>query len=107
VEGGFGDPIRGVSHGAGWSETGATSFDWHRGAKRQAPAEGKGTLRYDYSDSQEDLRLEVGAMVVHPRFGNGLILTISGEGRLTRAEIEFDDGVRRKVMVAHAGLRPC
>jgi len=107
VEGGFGDPSRGVSHGAGWSETGATSFDWHRGAKREAPAEGKGALRYDYSDSQEDLRLEVGAKVVHPRFGDGLILSVSGEGRLTRAEIEFDDGVRRKVMVAHAGLRPC
>jgi hypothetical protein len=44
---------------------------------------------------------------VHPRFGDGLILSVSGEGRLTRAEIEFDDGVRRKVMVAHAGLRPC
>jgi DNA helicase-2/ATP-dependent DNA helicase PcrA len=105
-EGGFADSSRGVSRGEGWSETAATSFDWHRGAKRHAQAEGKGALRYDYSDSQENLRLTVGARVVHPRFGDGLILSISGEGRLTRAEIEFDDGVRRKVMVAHAGLRP-
>jgi len=106
VDGGFGDASPAASRGEGWSEMGATSFDWHRGAKRRAPDEGKGALRYDYSDSQEDLRLEAGAKVVHPRFGDGLILSISGEGRLTRAEIEFDDGVRRKVMVAHAGLRP-
>ncbi|NNK47372.1 MAG: hypothetical protein HKP01_00710 [Gemmatimonadetes bacterium] len=52
------------------------------------------------------MRLEAGARVVHPRFGDGQILSITGEGRLTRAEIEFADGIRRKVMVAHAGLRP-
>ena len=103
--GSFGDPKRASSGGAGWSSGGA-SFDWHRGGRRQAEPAGEGKLRYDYSDSQEDLRLESGARVVHPRFGDGLILSVSGEGRLTRAEIEFEDGIRRKVMVAHAGLRP-
>ncbi len=103
--GGFGDPSRSVSQGGGWTEGGGSSFGWHRGGKRQSHSGGQG-LRYDYADSQEDLRLEAGAGVVHPRFGGGRILSVSGEGRLTRAEIEFEDGVCRKVMVAHAGLRP-
>jgi DNA helicase-2/ATP-dependent DNA helicase PcrA len=104
--GGFGDPSRSASGGGGWSGSEGASFDWHRGGRRTSPVDDAGPLRYDYSDSQEELRLEAGASVVHPRFGDGRILSITGEGRLTRAEIEFLDGVRRKVMVAHAGLRP-
>jgi DNA helicase-2/ATP-dependent DNA helicase PcrA len=103
--GGFGHPSRSVSAGDVWQEGGGSRFEWHRGGKRSSRSGGQG-LRYDYADSQEDLRLEVGAGVVHPRFGGGRILSVSGEGRQTRAEIEFEDGVRRKVMVAHAGLRP-
>jgi len=104
--GGFGDPSRSIATRDGWTGEGGPGFEWHRGGKRSTQAGGQGTLRYDYSDSQEDLQLEAGARVVHPRFGHGRILSITGEGRLTRAEIEFEDGVRRKVMVAHAGLRP-
>jgi DNA helicase-2/ATP-dependent DNA helicase PcrA len=104
--GAFGDPGRSAAGGDSWAGGSGASFDWHRGGKRATQSEAEGSLRYDYSDSQEELRLEAGARVVHPRFGGGQILSISGEGRLTRAEIEFVDGVRRKVMVAHAGLRP-
>ena len=104
--GGFGDPSRSASRGTGWSGGDGASFDWHRGGRRASQGEADGPLRYDYSDSQEELRLEAGASVVHPRFGGGRILSITGEGRMTRAEIEFIDGVRRKVMIAHAGLRP-
>jgi len=103
--GAFGDPSRSVSAGGAWADGGGSRFEWHRGGKRASHSGGHG-LRYDYADSQEDLRLEAGAGVVHPRFGGGRILSISGEGKQTRAEIEFEDGVRRKVMVAHAGLRP-
>jgi DNA helicase-2/ATP-dependent DNA helicase PcrA len=104
--GDFGDPSRSTSRGGGWAEEGGATFDWHRAGRRASPGDVEAALRYDYSDSQEELRLEAGATVVHPRFGDGRILSITGEGRLTRAEIEFIDGVRRKVMVAHAGLRP-
>ncbi|MCK5489161.1 MAG: ATP-binding domain-containing protein, partial [Gemmatimonadetes bacterium] len=104
--GGFGDPGRSVSGGDSWADGKGTSFDWHRGGKRASQSDGQRSLSYDYSDSQEDLQLEAGGRVVHPRFGDGQILSITGEGRLARAEIEFTDGVRRKVMVAHAGLRP-
>jgi len=102
----FGDPSRSESQGSGWTGGGGSAFDWHRGGKRASPPADQAALRYDYSDSQEDLRLEVGATVVHPRFGVGEILAVSGEGRHARAEIEFGDGVTRKIMVAHAGLRP-
>ena len=105
-EGAFGDPSRAVAGGDSWAGGSGTSFNWHRGGKRAPLSQAAGSLRYDFSDSQEELRLEAGARIVHPRFGDGQILSISGQGRLTRAEIEFADGVRRKVMVAHAGLRP-
>jgi hypothetical protein len=105
-EGAFGDPSRSVAGGDGWAGGSGAAFNWHRGGKRTSQAETEGSLRYDFSDSQEELRLEAGARIVHPRFGDGQILSISGQGRLTRAEIEFADGARRKVMVAHAGLRP-
>jgi hypothetical protein len=95
-----------VSSAGGWESDGDNSFDWHRQGRRGSPAGAGDTLRYDYSDSQEELRIEEGARVVHPRFGGGRIRSVAGEGRRTKAEIEFDDGIRRKVMVAHAGLRP-
>jgi DNA helicase-2/ATP-dependent DNA helicase PcrA len=94
------------SPGPGWDGPGSTSYGWHRGAKRPETASSPEGLQYDYSDSQEDLRLEAGARVVHPRFGEGVIVAISGKGRLMRAEIEFADGASRKLMAMHAGLRP-
>jgi hypothetical protein len=65
-----------------------------------------GEATYDYGDSQERLSLEPGARVVHPRFGSGTVSSVSGSGRSTKAEIEFDDAGTKKVMVAHADLRP-
>jgi DNA helicase-2/ATP-dependent DNA helicase PcrA len=92
-------------------ETGSRRYDWHRpGAASDAAAEpvtpADGDLRYDYSESQEDLRIEVGVSVLHPEFGRGEILRVSGEGRRTKAEIDFGASGTRKVMVAYAGLRP-
>ena len=97
--------------GFGARETGSRRYDWHRpgaaaaGTPSAAGAPDAG-LTYDYSESQEDLRLEVGASVLHPEFGRGEILRVSGEGRRTKAEIDFGASGTRKVMVAYAGLRP-
>ncbi len=95
-----------VPAGSSWTEPGAMPFAWHRSTTRAGSASSRDGLTYDYADSQEVLRLEAGARVVHPRFGEGLILAVSGDGRLARADIEFEDGFRRKIMVRHAGLRP-
>lgn len=74
------------------------SFAWQRSS-------GPG-MRYDFSESQEDLRIEVGASVVHPEFGEGEIIAVVGHGRQTKVEINFGLEGTRKVMVAYAGLRP-
>jgi len=74
------------------------SFGWQRGS-------GSG-MRYDFSESQEDLRIEIGASVVHPEFGEGEIIAVAGHGRQTKVEINFGLEGIRKVMVAYAGLRP-
>lgn len=87
---------------------GGSAFGWHRdGARARAnePAD-DGELYYDYSDSQEPLELVAGSRIVHPRFGPGEIVTISGWGRDAKAEIEFEEVGRKKVLVAYAGLRP-
>ena len=86
-------------------------YDWHRSVRRTA---GSGAtrsaepdeLRYDYSDTQVPLELKPGARIVHPRFGEGLVLEVSGAGREARAEIEFEEVGTKKVVVAYAGLRP-
>ncbi|MCL7965256.1 MAG: UvrD-helicase domain-containing protein [marine benthic group bacterium] len=81
-------------------------WSWRR--PRPGPAKEKVTpgVRYDYSDSQVELRLEPGVQVVHPEFGEGEIVSVSGRGSGVKAEIDFGDAGVRKVMVAHAGLRP-
>ncbi len=82
--------------------------DWswrHAPGRRAAEAEAAGP-RYDYTDSQVPLEVEPGARIVHPRFGPGRILSVSGRGRELKAEIEFEAIGVKKVFVAHAGLRP-
>jgi DNA helicase-2/ATP-dependent DNA helicase PcrA len=89
--------------------SGGLSFGWHRtAASRQTSqkADAESGLRYDFGDSQEDLRIEAGVSVLHPEFGLGEIVSVSGHGRQTKAEIDFGAEGRRKVMVAYAGLRP-
>ncbi len=74
---------------------------WQRGGQGEPAGR-----RYDYSDSQVPLEIVEGARIVHPRFGAGTIVAVSGVGRGTKAEIEFDSGEQKKVMVMHADLRP-
>jgi DNA helicase II / ATP-dependent DNA helicase PcrA len=88
-------------------EEDAGDWSWRRPPRRS----GRGLPeppgpRYDWSDSQEPLLVVPGARVVHPEFGEGEIVAVSGSGTSTKAEIEFGAAGRRKVMVAHAGLRP-
>ena len=95
----------------GDSGEGAGAYDWRRNVRRgtssrvSVPTE-PDELRYDYSDSQERLELEPGARIVHPRFGEGRVLAVSGAGRGAKAEIEFEGVGTKKVIVAYAGLRP-
>jgi DNA helicase-2/ATP-dependent DNA helicase PcrA len=81
-------------------------WGWRRPQPAPRQATATSGVRYDYSDSQEELRLESGARVVHPEFGEGEIVSLSGRGSGVKAEIDFGEAGVRKVMVAHAGLRP-
>ncbi|MDT8435167.1 MAG: UvrD-helicase domain-containing protein [Gemmatimonadota bacterium] len=92
---------------AGGVEPPPADWSWRRPIRRTAAPSGRAEgVRYDYSDSQEALRLEPGASVVHPEFGPGEIVSVSGSGRSAKAEIDFGAAGRRRVLVAHAGLRP-
>ena len=101
---------RGVSGGAAAPAPGGRRFGWHpesAGSAGNGSTGGEaGGLRYDYSDTQEALDLSPGARIVHPRFGAGEIVAVNGTGRDARADIEFDDVGRKKVVVAFADLRP-
>jgi DNA helicase-2/ATP-dependent DNA helicase PcrA len=101
----------GPSDASAVAAPGGGGFGWHRESPRSsggpstgAPADGE--LRYDYGDSQESIDLAPGIRIAHPRFGLGEIVTISGFGRDAKAEIEFDEVGRKKILVAYAGLRP-
>ena len=80
-------------------------YDWQRSAGQSEPPPAEG-LRYDYSDSQIALEVKPGIRIVHPKFGEGLVLAVTGAGRETKAEIEFEGVGTKKVVVAYAGLRP-
>jgi DNA helicase-2/ATP-dependent DNA helicase PcrA len=84
----------------------ATDWSWKRPIPRQSAGPKDREIRYDFSDSQEELRIQSGARVVHPEFGEGEIVSVSGRGSGVKAEIDFGESGVRKVMVAHAGLRP-
>ena len=48
--------------------------------------------------------LDVGTMVAHVRFGKGKILSIEGKGADTKAEIQFDNGGLKKLLLRFAKL---
>ena len=87
-------------------ETTPSSYEWRRTVQPGGSAPPADGPRYDYSDSQVPLEIAHGTRVIHPRFGEGEIVSVSGAGRSMKAEIEFDGFGRKKVMVAHADLRP-
>ncbi len=89
------------------SDQSETRFSWQRSpaAETRSGSEPAG-VRYDFEDTQEPLRLEPGARVVHPHFGAGEILTVSGHGASVKADIEFEGYGTKRVVVAHARLRP-
>jgi DNA helicase-2/ATP-dependent DNA helicase PcrA len=87
-------------------DTDTKEWSWKRPIPRRSAAPKDREVRYDFSDTQEELRIQVGARVVHPEFGEGEIVTVSGRGSGVKAEIDFGESGVRKVMVAHAGLRP-
>lgn len=59
----------------------------------------------DKNFSAEDANLGVGTMVEHVRFGKGKILKIEGVGADTKAEIDFENGGLKKLLLRFAKLK--
>lgn len=58
----------------------------------------------DKSFNAKDLNLVVGTLVEHVRFGKGTIVKIEGKGADTKAEIKFDNGGLKKLLLRFAKL---
>ncbi len=103
-----GDARAALAGDPAWTRAGISPrerYDWQRRTPESERPE-SGGLRYDYSDSQLPFELLPGSRVVHPTFGEGRVLTISGAGKDAKAEIQFEGVGKKKVVVAYAGLRP-
>ena len=59
----------------------------------------------DKNFSVEDTNLSEGTMVEHVRFGKGKILKIEGIGADTKAEIDFENGGLKKLLLRFAKLK--
>lgn len=59
----------------------------------------------DKNFSAEDANLKVGTLVEHVRFGKGKILKIEGVGADTKAEIDFENGGLKKLLLRFAKLK--
>lgn len=59
----------------------------------------------DKNFSAEDANLKEGTMVEHVRFGKGKILKIEGIGADTKAEIDFENGGLKKLLLRFAKLK--
>lgn len=59
----------------------------------------------DKNFSAEDANLNVGTVVEHVRFGKGKILKVEGVGADTKAEIDFENGGLKKLLLRFAKLK--
>lgn len=62
------------------------------------------TSSADKNFSAEEANLDVGTLVEHVRFGKGKILKIEGVGADTKAEIQFENGGLKKLLLRFAKL---
>ncbi len=59
----------------------------------------------DKNFNAKDAKLEVGTLVEHIRFGKGNIKSIEGAGADTKAEIDFENGGLKKLLLRFAKLK--
>ncbi len=66
------------------------------------------TTRYErneYDQSEDGLRL--GQRVLHPKFGEGIILNYEGSGSSARVQVNFDNAGTKWLVTAYANLSLC
>jgi DNA helicase-2/ATP-dependent DNA helicase PcrA len=63
------------------------------------------TGEQEYDDfTQETVQFRLGQHVTHASYGRGRIVSLTGVGRDLRLTVLFNDGARRRLMAAFAGL---
>ena len=70
---------------------------------KEKPAAPVREVVYD-EHSQEGPVFKAGVMVRHTRFGVGLVRGVMGAGADARVDVEFQDGVVRKLVMKYANL---
>ncbi|KXO01340.1 ATP-dependent DNA helicase [Aequorivita aquimaris] len=85
---------------AGKAPTGPTEAQLRK-LRRLKPV----TSDTDKNFNAEDANLKPGTMVEHVRFGKGKILKIEGVGADTKAEIDFENGGLKKLLLRFAKLK--
>ena len=73
---------------------------WERDDSTDSISEGDVDYGYD-----EDLELSQGTMVIHPHYGEGEVLRISGEGMKMRIVVRFKGGREKTLIPEHAKLQ--
>lgn len=63
------------------------------------------TSNADKNFNAKDANLKVGTLIEHVRFGKGKIIKIEGVGADTRAEIDFENGGIKKLLLRFAKLK--
>jgi DNA helicase-2/ATP-dependent DNA helicase PcrA len=56
------------------------------------------------SRSADNSGLQLGQRVTHARFGEGVIMTVEGQGSHARAQVNFEQSGRKWLVVAYANL---
>jgi DNA helicase-2/ATP-dependent DNA helicase PcrA len=58
----------------------------------------------EHSMNQDTPRFVKGERVVHPTFGSGTVVEISGFGRDIKVTVDFDEAGRKKLVLRYAQL---
>ncbi len=85
---------------AGNAPTGPTEAQLRK-LRRLKPVESE----TDKNFNAKDANLEEGTIVEHVRFGKGKILKLEGAGADTKAEIDFENGGLKKLLLRFAKLK--
>jgi len=87
-------------------ETGSSttvSYDWEQPRAGTSYKKNHTTIEYDYSDGEDPF--QVGAKVIHKKFGPGKIINRNGSGLDSRVVVFFKNRGQKTLMLRVAGLK--
>ncbi|HSQ41710.1 MAG TPA: 3'-5' exonuclease, partial [Fibrobacteraceae bacterium] len=90
--------------GGGYAQRSKTIRKVYPGGIPDPDAQSNTPVREVVYDEAPEEGLQAGAMVRHARFGLGLVRAVQGNGPDSRIDVEFQDGVVRKLVLKYANL---